>query len=116
MTSSPTGSSSAGQRPGLAATVALYALARVGIVAVVALLLALVGVPLAVAVLVGLIVALPLSMVTFRGLRGRLDSALSEAHRRRATERAALRARLRGDEPVLGSGERSQRQPEPGQG
>ena len=40
-------------------------------------LLVLAGVPLLIALLVGLIVALPLSMVLFRGLRGRLDEALA---------------------------------------
>jgi hypothetical protein len=84
-------------RPGLASTVALYALARLGLVALVAVVLALVGVPVLIAVLVGLIVALPLSMVLFRGLRGRLDAALAVAHERRSAERSALRARLRGD-------------------
>ena len=84
-------------RPGLAATVALYVLARIGLVAAVAAVLVLAGVPLVLAVLVGLIVALPLSMVAFRGLRARLDGALAAAHARRSAEREALRARLRGD-------------------
>ena len=66
------------RRPGLAATVGLYTLARLGLVAVVTALLLVAGVPLVIAVLVGLIVALPLSMVLFRGLRGRLDAALAE--------------------------------------
>src|SRR5262245_47539918 len=96
--------------PGLAATVALYTLARIGLVAAVAAVLVTLGVPLALAVLVGLIVALPLSMVAFRGLRARLDEALSTAQERRSAEREALRARLRGDadpvvaEPVDASG------------
>ncbi|MBW0119306.1 DUF4229 domain-containing protein [Pseudonocardia abyssalis] len=83
--------------PGLLPTIGLYALARLGLVAVVAALLALAGVPVLVAVLVGLIVALPLSMVLFRGLRSRLDAALAEASRRRGVEREALRSRLRGE-------------------
>ncbi len=85
--------------PGLPATVGLYALARLGLVALIAAVLALVGVPLVIAVLVGLIVALPLSMVLFTGLRGRLDAAIAEASRRRSVEREALRSRLRGDGP-----------------
>jgi Protein of unknown function (DUF4229) len=84
--------------PGLAATIWLYTLARFGLVAAVAGVLLLAGVPLLIAVLVGLIVALPLSMVLFRGLRGRLDAALAEVRERRSAERAALRGRLRGDE------------------
>jgi membrane protein implicated in regulation of membrane protease activity len=99
METTPPASPSAGLRqPGLAVTLGLYTLARLGLVAVVAALLLLAGVPLIIAVLVALIVALPLSMVLFRGLRGRLDEALAAARERRARERAALRARLRGDD------------------
>jgi membrane protein implicated in regulation of membrane protease activity len=104
-----------GQRPGLAVTVALYALARLALIAVVAGLLLAAGVPFLIALLVGLIVALPLSMVLFRGLRGRLDSALAEVRQRRSAERSALRARLRG-EAAPASDEPSQREPDPGQG
>lgn len=89
-------------RTSLAAAVGLYALARLGVVAVVAAALLFAGVPLVVAVLVGLVVALPLSMVLFRGLRSRLDTALAEAGARRAVQRDALRARLRGDEQEPG--------------
>jgi uncharacterized membrane protein YgcG len=85
--------------PGLAATIWLYASARIAVVALVAGLLVLAGVPLLIAMLVGLIVALPLSMVLFRGLRGRLDEALATSRERRAAERAALRSGLRGDAP-----------------
>lgn len=87
-----------GREPGLAATVALYALARIGIVAVVAALLTLAGVPLLVSVLIGLIVALPLSMVLFRGLRARLDRAIAAKTARRGAERDSLRAQLRGEQ------------------
>jgi uncharacterized protein (DUF58 family) len=88
------------RQPGLAATVALYTAARLALVALVTALLMLAGAPFVIAVLVALIVALPLSMVLFRGLRARLESALSTARERRAREREALRARLRGDGPV----------------
>ena len=88
------------RQPGLAATVALYTAARVALVAFVTALLLLAGVPLVLALLLALIVALPLSMVLFRGLRARLDGALAATRERRAREREALRARLRGDEPV----------------
>jgi len=87
------------REPGLVVTLALYALARLGLVAVVAGLLALTGVPGILAVLIGLVVALPLSMVLFRGLRTRLDTAVAVAGERRSVERDALRARLRGDDP-----------------
>ena len=87
------------REPGLAATVALYALARLGLLALIAALLLVAGTPFVIALLVALIVALPLSMFVFRGLRTRLDVALAAARARRGEERAALRARLRGDEP-----------------
>uniref|UniRef100_UPI0015EFF482 hypothetical protein n=1 Tax=Pseudonocardia pini TaxID=2758030 RepID=UPI0015EFF482 len=51
-------SAATGKEPGLAATVALYAFARLALVALIAVVLALVGVPLLLAVLVALIVAL----------------------------------------------------------
>ncbi|WP_433504386.1 DUF4229 domain-containing protein [Pseudonocardia halophobica] len=86
--------------PGLAATVALYTVARLGLVTVIAALLSLAGVPLLLAILLALVVALPLSLVVFRGLRARLDLALAESGRRRGAQRDALRARLRGDEPT----------------
>jgi hypothetical protein len=96
--------STSGGGPGLAAAIWLYALARLGLVAVVAGLLLLAGVPFLIALLVGLVVALPLSMVLFRGLRGQLDGALARARERRSTERDALRRRLRGDEPPTAPG------------
>ncbi|MEJ8280603.1 DUF4229 domain-containing protein [Pseudonocardia spirodelae] len=83
--------------PGLAATVALYTLARLGLLAVITVVLTLVGVPWLVALLVALVVALPLSMVLFRGLRARLDRAIAASTARRSSERASLRAQLRGD-------------------
>lgn len=105
--------------PGLAPTILLYAAARLGLVAVVAGLLVVAGVPLLLAALIGLIVALPLSMVLFRGLRDRLDAALAVSGARRSAERAALRARLRGDDPVggplAGSEDGGHTQPDGGQ-
>ncbi len=50
-----------------------------------------------IALLVALIVALPLSMLVFRGLRARLDTALAVARERRGAQRAALREGLRGE-------------------
>ena len=84
--------------PGVAATLALYTLARIALLAVIAGLLLLAGTPLIIALLVALIVALPLSMLVFRELRARLDAALAAARARRAQEREALRAGLRGDD------------------
>src|SRR5688572_15672292 len=101
------------RRSGLAWAVVLYTAARLALLAVVAGVLVLAGVPFIIAVLVGLVVALPLSMVLFRGLRARLDTALAEARERRAVERAALRARLRGDGSADDSVVGSDDQPEP---
>jgi len=70
------------REPGLAATVTLYALARLGLLALIAALLLVAGTPFVIALLVALIVA----------------------RARRAEERAALRARLRGDEPEPSAG------------
>ena len=101
---------------GVAGVLALYTLARAGLLAVIAGLLLLAGTPLVISVLVGLIVALPLSMLLFRGLRSRLDSALAIARARRAEQRGALRAGLRGDPdaPAGLSGDRPERQPDGG--
>lgn len=85
--------------PGVAAVFALYALARLALTALVAGLLMAAGTPLIISVLVALVVALPLSLLLFRGLRSRLDEALTTSRARRGAERAALRARLRGDGP-----------------
>lgn len=102
-----------GTAPGLPATVALYALARLALLAVIAALLSLTGLPVLLAILLGLVMALPLSMVVFRGLRARLDLALAESGRRRGAEREALRSKLRGDEPFRSEGE-PERQADPG--
>ena len=102
------------REPGLAATVALYALARLGLLALIVALLVMAGTPFVIALLVALIVALPLSMFVFRGLRTRLDVALAAARARRGEERAALRARLRGEpEPPAGSAEATEDRAEP---
>lgn len=85
------------REPGLAATLALYTAARVGVLAVVAALLTLTGMPFLLALLIALVVALPLSTVLFRGLRARLDTALAQRGARRREQRDALRAELRGD-------------------
>lgn len=85
------------REPGLAATLALYAAARLGVLAVITALLALTGMPFLLALLIALIVALPLSMVLFRGLRTRLDAALAQRGARRREQRDALRAELRGE-------------------
>jgi Protein of unknown function (DUF4229) len=84
------------QSRSLATVLGLYTLARIALLAGIAGLLVLAGAPLILAVLVGLIVALPLSMLVFKGLRAQLDTALEVTRRRRTREREALRAQLRG--------------------
>ncbi|GAA4557396.1 DUF4229 domain-containing protein [Pseudonocardia xishanensis] len=99
------------REPGLAATIALYTVARLALVALIAALLALAGVPVLLAVLIGLIVALPLSMVLFRGLRARLDRALAVTGERRGAQREALRAGLRGEAPAASGARGSAAEP-----
>jgi hypothetical protein len=98
--------------PGIAATLVLYTLARLALLAVIAGLLLLAGTPLVIALLVALIVALPLSMLVFRGLRARLDAALAASRARRGQEREALRAGLRGDDAPQASGDRPEGEPD----
>ncbi|MGW0516620.1 DUF4229 domain-containing protein [Crossiella sp. NPDC003009] len=76
---------------------ALYTAGRLGMVVLFAAVLAAVGVPLLVALAVGFVVALPLSFVLFSGLRQRVARGLAERGEQRRTERARLRAQLRGE-------------------
>jgi hypothetical protein len=106
--------------PNLVSTLLAYTLARLCIVAAVAGLLVLAGVPLILAVLIGVIAALPLSWLLLRALRVRMDTALTAVRERRSAQREVLRARLRGDdlpdpESVDRSGERAERQADPGE-
>ncbi|WP_436492548.1 DUF4229 domain-containing protein [Actinokineospora sp. HUAS TT18] len=73
--------------------IALYSLARVGIVAAVAGALSLFDIPLLVALAIGIVVGFPLGMLLFRGLNERVTSGLAE----RYAARDRLRAELRGD-------------------
>ena len=87
--------------------VALYAVARLVLVAVLSAviyglgrLLGLGDFPPIVAVLLALIVALPLGMWVFTPLRQRATASLAVAGERRRRERERLQARLRGDVPA----------------
>jgi len=82
----------------LAGDIALYTLARLGLLVVIALLLVLVGVPAVVALLLAFVVSLPLSLFLLRDLRLRVGAGLTEATERRRMERERLRAQLRGEE------------------
>ena len=89
-------------RPGtehLGRDLALYVLARFGLIAVVAVILLLFRVPLLVALAVGIVVGLPVGLLAFRGLNARVTAGLAVRNERRARERAKLRAQLRGEDP-----------------
>ncbi|MBF6333736.1 DUF4229 domain-containing protein [Nocardia transvalensis] len=92
----------AGRR--LARNLALYTLARLALVAVIAaVIVALarllkVDIPLIVALLFALIVAMPLSLVVFKRLRARVNEDIAAVDEKRRTDKAQLRARMRGEE------------------
>ncbi|WP_068027961.1 DUF4229 domain-containing protein [Nocardia mexicana] len=94
---------SAGRR--LARNLVLYTLARLLLVAVIAAVIVVlarllaVDIPLIVALLFALIVAMPLSLVLFRRLRTRVNQDIAAVDEKRRTDKAQLRARMRGEEP-----------------
>jgi hypothetical protein len=81
----------------VALAVGAYVGARLVLLAVLAGVLVLVGLPAVVALLVGVVIALPLSLVLFRGLRTRLAVEVDAATAERRERRQRLRAELRGD-------------------
>ncbi|WP_019932600.1 DUF4229 domain-containing protein [Nocardia sp. BMG111209] len=93
---------SAGRR--LARNLALYTVARLLLVAAIAALIEGVGrllkvdVPLIVALLFAVLVALPVSMVAFKRLRTNVNESITAVDEKRRTDKAQLRARLRGEE------------------
>ena len=86
----------AGQ-PSLGRDLALYTVARLGMVVGVAGVLVLLGAPLLVAAAVSVIVVMPLSMLVFGGLRRRVATGLAERSAERKARRDHLRAQLRGE-------------------
>ncbi|MBF6172855.1 DUF4229 domain-containing protein [Nocardia blacklockiae] len=93
---------SAGRR--LARDLAFYTLARLLLVAAIAAVILLaaqvlsVDIPLIVALLFALIVALPLSLVLFKRLRARVNEDIAAVDEKRRTDKAQLRARMRGED------------------
>ncbi|MFC6013688.1 DUF4229 domain-containing protein [Nocardia lasii] len=93
-------------RKRLARNLALYTLARIGLVVLIAALIVgvatLIGVevPIIVAALFALIVAMPLSLTLtpFKNLRVRVNEDIAVVDERRRQDKAQLRARLRGDD------------------
>lgn len=88
------------------ASVVLYVIARLALVA--ALTAAIFGIgqilgvrefPIIVALLFALVIAMPLGMWLFAPLRRRATSGLEEATARRRQDREQLQARLRGEQP-----------------
>ena len=57
-----------------------------------------VQIPIVVALLFGLIVAMPLSLLLFKRLRSRVNQDIAAVDEKRRTDKAQLRARMRGDE------------------
>ncbi|WP_280334928.1 DUF4229 domain-containing protein [Nocardia wallacei] len=92
----------AGRR--LARNLALYTLARLVLVAAIAAVIVVlarllsVDIPLIVALLFALIVAMPLSLVLFKRLRARVNEDIAAVDEKRRTDKAQLRARMRGEE------------------
>jgi hypothetical protein len=92
-----------GAGPRLARNLALYTLARLGLVVVIAAVivgvahLVSVDIPLIVAALFALIIAMPLSLTLFKKLRTRVNEDIAVVDEKRRHDKAQLRARLRGE-------------------
>jgi hypothetical protein len=88
----------------LARNLALYTLARFGLVIVLAAVILGVGaivdvdIPLLVALIFAVVIALPLSLVLFKKLRIRVNESIADVDEKRRRDKADLRAKLRGDE------------------
>jgi hypothetical protein len=101
------GQSSAGRS---IASVFLYVIARLTLVAAVAAVIYGIGralgvheFPIVVALLFALVIAMPLGMWLFAPLRRRATAGLEQVTARRRHDREQLRARLRGEEPPADS-------------
>ncbi len=92
---------SAGRR--LARNLALYTVARLALVAFIAAVIVVVAhlvkvdIPIIVALLFALLVAMPLSLVLFKRLRSLVNRDIAAVDEKRRTDKAQLRARMRGD-------------------
>lgn len=88
----------------LARLLALYTLARLGLVVLIAGLIfgggtvAGVTVPLPVAALFAVVIALPLSMILFKSLRIRVNEQIAAVDAQRRADREDLRSKLRGEQ------------------
>ncbi|MEV6137403.1 DUF4229 domain-containing protein [Nocardia sp. NPDC051990] len=99
----------AGAGARLARHLALYTLARLGLVVVITAAvigvawLVSVEIPLVVAALFALIIAMPLSLTLFKKLRARVNEDIAVVDAKRRQDKAQLRARLRGNDNPTGS-------------
>ncbi|MFD3508996.1 DUF4229 domain-containing protein [Nocardia sp. NPDC058666] len=102
--SEATGQQGSGAGKRLVRNLALYTLARIGLVVVIAALIVgiakVIGVdvPIIVAALFALLVAMPLSLTLFKKLRVKVNEDIAVVDARRRQDKAQLRARLRGDD------------------
>ncbi|WP_405486327.1 DUF4229 domain-containing protein [Nocardia sp. NBC_00511] len=93
---------SAGRR--LARSLALYTVARLGLVAVIAAIIlgvaaiVKVAIPLIVALLFALLIAMPLSLVLFKKLRTQVNKDIAVVDEKRRSDRQQLMTRLQGKE------------------
>lgn len=84
--------------------VALYSVARLGLVVLLAVVILFGGklfgveVPLIVAALFAVLIALPLSLVLFAKLRKRVNLDIAAVDEKRRTDKADLHAKLRGED------------------
>ncbi|WP_040813571.1 DUF4229 domain-containing protein [Nocardia concava] len=91
---------SAGRR--LARNLALYTVARLGLVAVITAVImgvaaaVQVSIPLIVALLFGLLIAMPLSLVLFKKLRAQVNRDIAAVDAKRRKDREQLMSRLQG--------------------
>ncbi|MEV0249178.1 DUF4229 domain-containing protein [Nocardia sp. NPDC050712] len=87
----------------LVRNLALYTLARLGLVVVIAAVIVLVAklvrveIPIVVAALFALIIAMPLSLTLFKKLRTRVNEDIAVVDAKRRADKAQLHARLRGE-------------------
>ena len=78
---------------------ALYTVARLGLVAAVTAVLLLFGVPILVSLAIAVVVGFPLGLLLFRRLNQRVVTGLAERGAEKHAARERLRAELRGETP-----------------
>lgn len=83
--------------PHLGRDLALYTVARLGLVAAVVAVLLLFDVPFLVSLAIAVVVGFPLGLLLFRGLNQRVTAGLAERGAEKHAAREKLRAELRGE-------------------